>query len=1252
VCLTFNHTRLSAVVSRSLPLALVYVHVNGLSGSTSIEVAGTPQGPISASQTQEIGKNLEPLLKISQSDQTVTIPDPFGSGTLRLAVIPIGCEGDCGVLVAGSQQPEFPSQTDRLILTVAANQAAIVLQQKRSEQQVRRREQELTDFFENATVGLHWVGPDGMILRANKAELKLLGYSPDEYIGHHIAEFHADQDVIADILRRLKADETLQDYEARMRCKDGSIKDVLIDSSVLWENGKFIHTRCFTRDITDRKRAEEALRESEERYRQLVALLPVAVYTCEAGTNIITFYNEQAATLWGRAPRVGDTNERFCGSYKLWLPDGTFLPHDQTPMAVALHEGRAFRNQEVVIERPDGTCITVLVNIDPVRDAEGRLVGAVNVFHDTTALKQAEAALRQSERRFREMINALPAAVYTTDTEGRLTHFNPACIEFSGRTPELGNDRWCVSWRLYYPDGTPMPHDQCPMAVAMKEGRPVRGQEIIAERPDGTRVWCEPHPTPLRDAEGQIIGGINMLVDVTERKQMEATLRERETWLAGQSEALEAALNGAPLVTSLGLLVRTATGLLGPDVRAAFYLANPEGTAMHHVVGMHPDYAAAVDGFEIGPDSLACGLAAHTGQPILTSDVTQEPLWASWLWLAEKFDFRGCWSIPIHTSARKYVGSLAIYWRQPCEATARDVEFVSQVSQAAAIIIARHQEAEDRSRAQAAERKQTERLRLLWEAAAVLLKADNPDTMLRGLLGKIGSHLGVDTYFNFLVNDSGDALRLASYEGIPEETARTITRLEFGQAVCGTVALHRQPIVATRIQQSDDPKVQLVKSFGIRSYACNPLLAGDRLFGTLSFASRIRDEFDPDEVAFIETICHYATMAYERLRLLNELKEADRRKDEFLATLAHELRNPLAPVRNAVKVLNLKGSDLPEARRCRSVIERQVEHLTRLIDDLLDISRISRNKLELRRERIELAEVINSAVESSRPLVEQRGHELTVTLPPEPVYLNGDMVRLAQTFLNLLNNAAKYTERGGHIALIAEREGGEMVVRVRDTGVGFPPEKVSRLFEMFYQVDNSLEKSEGGLGIGLSLVKRLVELHGGSVKAHSNGVGKGSEFIVRLPVLVEKPQPQPSHELDTNGQPKVIIARRILVVDDNQDSADSIARLLQLKGNEVYTAYDGLQGVEAAEQLRPDVVMLDIGMPRLNGEDACRRIRAEAWGKDIVLIALTGWGQEEDRRRCVDAGFDHHLTKPVDYDALMKLLDSQAQEQEHRLSNR
>jgi signal transduction histidine kinase/ActR/RegA family two-component response regulator len=368
------------------------------------------------------------------------------------------------------------------------------------------------------------------------------------------------------------------------------------------------------------------------------------------------------------------------------------------------------------------------------------------------------------------------------------------------------------------------------------------------------------------------------------------------------------------------------------------------------------------------------------------------------------------------------------------------------------------------------------------------------------------------------------------------------------------------------------------------------------------------------------------------------LKEADRHKDEFLAMLAHELRNPLAPIRNAVEVLRLRGPRGPDLLWGRDVIERQVDCLTRLIDDLLDMSRISRGKIGLRKRRVGLAEIITGAIESSRPLIDRHGHELSVVLPPEPVPLEADAVRLAQVFMNLLNNAAKYTGQGGHIRLTAERRGGDVVVSVKDDGIGIPPDELPRLFEMFFQVERSSERSEGGLGIGLSLVQRLVEMHGGTVEARSEGPGKGSEFLVRLPVTLDKPAPppEPGDSCGTKGT----TARRVLVVDDSRDSTESLAMLLRLYGHEVRTAHDGVECVEAAERYRPDVVLLDIGMPRLNGLDACRRLREQTWGKDMALIALTGLGQEEDRRRTKEAGFDHHLVKPVDPADLAKLLAS------------
>jgi CheY-like chemotaxis protein len=328
-------------------------------------------------------------------------------------------------------------------------------------------------------------------------------------------------------------------------------------------------------------------------------------------------------------------------------------------------------------------------------------------------------------------------------------------------------------------------------------------------------------------------------------------------------------------------------------------------------------------------------------------------------------------------------------------------------------------------------------------------------------------------------------------------------------------------------------------------------------------------------------------------------------------------------------------ADLME--KARSIMERQVAHMVRLVDDLLDMARITKGKLRLQPERVELAVVVRSAAEAARPYVDAQAHELTVSLPLESVHLEADPVRLAQVFSNLLNNAAKYTEKGGHIWLTAERQGGEIVVSVRDTGVGIAAEHLPRLFEMFSQVQPALKRSQGGLGIGLALVRGLVELHGGSVEVRSAGPGKGSEFTVHLPLVgepVEVTQEPGLEEDKACSGPKY----RILVADDLRDAVESLAMMLQIAGHDIRAAHDGLEAVQEAAAFRPDVVVLDIGMPKMNGYDTARHIREQPWGKNMVLVALTGWGQEEDRRRTFDAGFDYHLTKPVNPEVLTTLL--------------
>ena len=381
---------------------------------------------------------------------------------------------------------------------------------------------------------------------------------------------------------------------------------------------------------------------------------------------------------------------------------------------------------------------------------------------------------------------------------------------------------------------------------------------------------------------------------------------------------------------------------------------------------------------------------------------------------------------------------------------------------------------------------------------------------------------------------------------------------------------------------------------------------------------------------------------HEKLNaLLEALKEGDRCKNEFLAMLAHELRNPLAPIRNAVQLLRRTKDGDGDGETIQSVsdmMERQLSQMVRLVDDLLDVSRISRGTIELRKVRVELTSAIHHAVDAARSLVQSREHDLTVTLPPQPLYLNADPTRLAQVVGNLLNNACKFTDKGGQIWLTVEveREGeAQAVIRVRDNGIGIAADQCPRIFEMFTQLDTSLERSVSGLGIGLTLVKTLVEMHDGTVEVESPGVGQGTQFTVRLHILEAEP---PTQE-PTVSLPTATTARRILIVDDNRDAATSLAMLLNLTGNETHTAYDGQEAVEAAATLRPDVILLDIGLPKLNGFEACRKIREQPWSKDIVIVALTGWGQDEDRRKSHEAGFNGHLVKPADYKVLTKLLD-------------
>ncbi|MFC5500276.1 ATP-binding protein [Caenimonas terrae] len=377
----------------------------------------------------------------------------------------------------------------------------------------------------------------------------------------------------------------------------------------------------------------------------------------------------------------------------------------------------------------------------------------------------------------------------------------------------------------------------------------------------------------------------------------------------------------------------------------------------------------------------------------------------------------------------------------------------------------------------------------------------------------------------------------------------------------------------------------------------------------------------------------------EQVRAVQALRDADRQKDEFLATLAHELRNPLAPIRQAAMVARSGAADSERKAWALDVIERQAGHMALLLDDLLDVSRISRGRLDLRLEPVDLQQVVDSALEISMPSLERKNHRLAIELPAAPVRLLADPLRLAQVLCNLLSNASKYTDHGGNIALRAGTDGREVTIRVQDDGIGLAPEAQDHIFEMFSQISSAIDRAEGGLGIGLALSRGLVGLHRGTIAVRSAGVGTGSEFVVTLPLApADDAGISPAHALPAQGRSGEPARRKVLIADDNADALETMVALLEMEGHEVQAASDGHKALALAQQMLPDIAILDIGMPGLNGNELAARIRASDWGRDVTLIALTGWGQAEDRARSSAAGFDHHLTKPVDFDRLNALL--------------
>lgn len=862
--------------------------------------------------------------------------------------------------------------------------------------------------------------------------------------------------------------------------------------------------------------------------------------------------------------------------------------------------------------RKDGTQFWANVVITALRDSAGKLQGFSKITRDMTDRKRAEeslhrlieeeAARRAAEENARAIqeqreklqvtLASIGDAVISTDAEGRVTFLNPIAVRLVGWNPDEARGQSLPDVFRIINEETRQKVEN-PAFRAIRDGRIVglANHTVLISR-TGEERPIDDSAAPIRDLDGKVIGSVLVFRDITERRRAQDELLKSEERLRLALEAGKMGVwdwnirtNQLKWSENLEPLHGLAPGSFGGTFTSFQELVHPDDRPL--VRNAIENAIADASGYEIEFRNVWPNGSIHwiagKGKVFFGSDGQPERMIG----------------IGMDVTQRKRGEQTARFLADASAALTGLVDFDSTLQKLASLAVPYFAD---------------------WVAVDILEE--------NGTLRRVAvAHVDANKI----------ALAKELHQRFPPDP-------ESRQGVWNILRTGDPEMVSDISDEflkksvEDRELLKTLRELGLKSYIGMPLKVRGQTLGAITFiTAESAHRYDDTDLTVAQDLADRVAIAIENSRLYSDLRDADRRKDEFLATLAHELRNPLAPIRNSLQILKMPRVDAATANRITDMMERQVQHLVRLVDDLLDVSRVMKGKVELRKEPTELAAVIARAVETVQPLIEASGHQFTITTSPDSLIVEADPVRLAQVIGNLLTNAVKYTEEKGHIWLTAKRDGDSAVLIVGDTGIGIAPDVLPHIFELFVQADHSATRSQGGLGIGLTLVKNLVDLHNGTVTASSAGLGKGSEFKVRLPLSTVKVN-EPTRLGYSRSVRAPISGHRLLVVDDNKDAADTLAMMLRLQGHDVAVAHSGTDALDIVTNYQPKLVFLDIGMPGMDGYEVARRLRQRPETRDLVLAAVSGWGQEDDRRRSAEAGFDHHLLKPPDPKALQNLL--------------